>query len=96
MIGNRWNDLEYNPWSVDEDDMGQIGPEPGVPIDDQLHVFVARIDYVLDGDDTLTVWLDPDCDLSEEAQTCPMRVYTTRAGFNGTISLKSHCSDLVG
>lgn len=55
--------MEYNPWSVDADDMGPIGPEPGVPIDGQLHVFVARIDYVLDGDDTLTVWLDPDCDL---------------------------------
>ena len=42
--------------------------DPPVVIDDQTHFFVVRADFVGDGKDTYTAWLDPDPALSEAAQ----------------------------
>jgi len=86
LIGNAWGDEQYSGWSQADGDLGLIGaPDNTVTVDDQLHLFVTRIDYVQGGKDTVTVWLDPDGAVAEESQTCPTSTWTTVGEFDNIL-----------
>ena len=54
-----------------------------VTVDDQLHLFVVRIDYAISADDTITIWLDPDGGVAEGSQTCPDLTFNAQGQFDG-------------
>jgi hypothetical protein len=66
-VGNAGTPNDYAVFHINNGTEPAIGT-PATPINDQTHFFVVRADYVGNGKDTFTVWLDPDPLLSEGAQ----------------------------
>jgi Glycosyl hydrolases family 31/PA14 domain/Domain of unknown function (DUF5110) len=72
LIGNAWNalafSLDYTPTSTEVDLRNNSGTGAYLFVDNNVHLIVAKITYAPGGDDTLTVWLDPNVTLPEAGQ----------------------------
>ena len=66
-IGNPGGPDDYSIYHNDTGGDPAI-TDPPTPIDDQVRFFVGKIDFVGDGHDTHTAWLDPNPLLSEAMQ----------------------------
>ncbi len=88
-IGNNWNAWAYSLFGLSGDVDLTNNAGGFLSMDASAHLFVARIDYVSGGDDTVTVWMDPDIAASEAGQgNLYRRTFTGNARFN-RIALRS-------
>lgn len=72
LIGNAWRalafSLDYTPSSTEVDLRNNNGVGDYLFLDNAVHLLVAKIVYRAGGDDTITVWLDPDPAKTETGQ----------------------------
>jgi hypothetical protein len=88
-VGNAWGAWAYSAFGVSggDRDLNSTVPEPGASFQlvrgaDNTQI-VFRIDYVAGGDDSVTVWLNPDLSLPEAAQATALRTsFAANASFN--------------
>lgn len=79
LVGNAWISLN---WSLDAAAV-QNDLQPVTPVVlEEWHTIVVRTDFVPGGNDTVSVWLDPDFNLTEAEQFNPPLQIATDAGFN--------------
>jgi autotransporter-associated beta strand protein len=88
-IGNNWGAWAYSLFGISGDVDLTNNAGGFLNMDANAHLFVARIDYAAGGDDTVTVWMDPDISASEGSQgNLYRRTFTGNARFN-RIALRS-------
>jgi autotransporter-associated beta strand protein len=88
-IGNNWGAWAYSLFGISGDVDLTNNAGAFLSMDANAHLFVARIDYAAGGDDTVTVWMDPDISLGEGSQgNLYRRTFTGNARFN-RIALRS-------
>lgn len=79
LVGNAWISLN---WSLDAAAV-QNDLQPVTPVVlDEWHTIVVRTDFSPGGDDTVSVWLDPDFNLTEAEQLNPPLQFLSDVGFN--------------
>jgi autotransporter-associated beta strand protein len=88
-IGNNWGAWAYSLFGISGDVDLTNNAGNFFSMDATVHLFVARIDYASGGNDTVTVWMDPDISVSEGSQgNLYRRTFTGNAAFN-RIALRS-------
>lgn len=75
-IGNNWSAWAYSTFGPGYDgDLLRPSDSTFQLVNNDVHLFVVRLNFVAGGNDNATVWMDPDLTLSEAAQ--PNTVYRT-------------------
>ena len=88
-IGNNFGAWAYSLFGISGDVDLTNNSAAFLLMDNSVHLFVARIDYVSGADDTVTVWMDPDISVGEGSQgNLYRRTFTGNARFN-RIALRS-------
>jgi len=84
-VGNYWDAWAYSTFGLGGDgNLLRPSDDTWKDMDNQVHLFVVKIQFVANGDDTVTVWMDPDLTLDEGSQpnTVYRRTVTGDASFN--------------
>ncbi len=72
-VGNNWGAWAYSTFGggIGNHDLNSSDPEPGVSyehVDNEVHLFVVRVDYHAGANDDVTIWLDPEIGAGESGQ----------------------------
>lgn len=91
LIGNNWTSLNWG-YSGGSSGSGDQDVNPVTTINlDEPHTMVTRIDFNPSGNDTVTVYLDPDFSQPELAQSSS--IVTTFAGANEFDNIRLRCGN---
>jgi len=93
--GNNWDAWAYSTFGIGGDgDLLRPSDNGWKAMDNDIHLFVVKIQFAAGGDDTVTVWMDPDLTQTEAGQpnTVYRRTVTGDASFN-QVAVRSGSSD---
>lgn len=84
-VGNNWGAWAYSTFgnAIGNRDLNSSEPVPNAAyeyVDNNVHLFVVRIDYHAGANDDITIWLDPDPSLPEDAQLASLTSIFTNVG----------------